>query len=47
MASNLTQKRIQLIGEKYHVKTQLSYEELYPGETNPGAKISLLVPIVE
>ncbi len=47
MASNLTQKRIQLIGEKYQVKTQLSYEELYPGETNPGAKITLLVPIVE
>jgi len=47
MASNLTQKRIQLIGEKYQVKTQLSYEELSPGETNPGAKITLLVPIVE
>ena len=47
MASNLTQKRIQLIGEKYRVKTQIKNEELYPGETNPGAKITLLVPIVE
>ncbi|QIA06849.1 sensor histidine kinase [Draconibacterium halophilum] len=47
MASSLTQKRIQLIGEKYHVKTTLYYEELYPGKTNPGAKITLLVPIVE
>ena len=47
MASNLTEKRIQLIGEKYRVKTKLQYETLYPGETNPGAKITLLVPIVE
>ncbi|MDX8338206.1 histidine kinase [Draconibacterium sp. IB214405] len=46
MASTLTQKRIQLIGEKYRIKTKIEYEELYPGEVNPGAKITLLVPIV-
>ncbi|HYQ58878.1 MAG TPA: histidine kinase [Draconibacterium sp.] len=47
MASNLTNKRIQLIGDKYHVKTRLSCEELLPGAPNPGAKITLIVPIVE
>ncbi|WP_347838963.1 histidine kinase [uncultured Draconibacterium sp.] len=47
LASSLTNKRIQLIGEKYRVKTQLNYEELFPGKTNPGAKITLLLPIVE
>lgn len=47
MASTLTQKRIQLIGEKYRVETKLEHEELYPGKPNPGAKITLLVPIIE
>ncbi|WP_321368931.1 histidine kinase [uncultured Draconibacterium sp.] len=47
MASTLTQKRIQLIGEKYHVKTKIEFTDLYPEELNPGAKITLLVPIVD
>lgn len=47
MASTLTQKRIQLIGEKYHVKTKIEYADLYPGEPNPGAKITILLPIVD
>ncbi len=46
MASSLTSKRIQLLGEKYEVKTKLDIEELYPDKENPGAKVNLVVPII-
>ncbi len=46
MASSLSNKRIQLLGEKYNVNTKLVIEELHPGKENPGAKISLFVPII-
>jgi len=46
MASSINNKRIQLLGEKYKVKTNLVIEELYPGKENPGARISLFVPII-
>ena len=40
----LTQKRLQIIGERFKVKTNIQIEELYHGETNPGTKITLTVP---
>jgi len=46
MASSINNKRIQLLGEKYKVKTKLVIEELHPGKENPGARISLYVPII-
>lgn len=46
MASNLTQKRIRLIGEKYKVEAGFNKEELDPGKENPGARITLIVPVI-
>lgn len=47
MASEITQKRLLLIGEKYGVKTEFNVYELYPGNENPGAKVSLTVPFLD
>lgn len=46
MASEITKKRLQLIGEKCNVKTKLSVSDLLPGEENPGTKITLVIPVM-
>ncbi|RIJ49466.1 hypothetical protein D1614_07970 [Maribellus luteus] len=47
ISSSLTQKRVKLLGDKYKVQTGIHAEELYPGNENPGARITLILPIIE
>lgn len=47
ISSSLTQKRVKLLGDKYKVQAEIQSEELYPGEENPGARITLILPIIE
>nr|WP_282189146.1 sensor histidine kinase [Maribellus sp. YY47] len=47
ISSSLTKKRVKLLGEKYKVDTVISTEERTPGAENPGARIVLILPIIE
>ncbi len=47
ISSSLTQKRVKLLGDKYKVQTGIHAEELCPGNENPGARITLILPIIE
>ncbi|MFV0268483.1 MAG: hypothetical protein ACK5HT_15255 [Draconibacterium sp.] len=47
ISSSLTQKRVKLLGDKYNIQAGIQSEELYPGEENPGARITLILPIIE
>ncbi|MFV0589887.1 MAG: histidine kinase [Draconibacterium sp.] len=47
ISSSLTKKRIKLLGDKYKIDAEIMEEELYPGEENPGARIILVLPIID
>jgi hypothetical protein len=41
---DLTRKRLELLGRKYHVPTRISFTEAFPGEENPGTRVEIIVP---
>jgi len=43
---DLTKKRLKLLGKRYKVRTKLIISELYPGQSNPGARITFIFPII-
>jgi len=47
ISSSLTKKRVKLLGEKYKVDAVITTEERTPGTENPGARIVLILPIIE
>lgn len=47
ISSSLTKKRVKLLGDKYKIHTGVTEEELFPGEENPGARIILILPILD
>ncbi len=47
MASTLTRKRIQLLGEKHGVDTRIVVTDANPGAENPGTKVTLVLPILD
>jgi len=47
ISSSLTTKRVKLLGDKYNIQAGITEEELYPGEENPGARIILILPILD
>lgn len=46
MGVSLTKKRLQLIGDRYEVKSEIITEELYPGMEYPGTRIKMVVPVI-
>ena len=40
-----TQKRIEIVRKLYGVKIKVSIEEMYPGEKDPGTKVTLGFPV--
>ncbi|MBU1013462.1 MAG: histidine kinase, partial [Bacteroidetes bacterium] len=43
---DLTKKRLELLGKRYKVRTKLIISELYPGQSNPGARITFIFPTI-
>jgi hypothetical protein len=41
----ITRKRLNLLGQKYGIKTGITYSEKSPGLPNPGTKIEIIVPV--
>ncbi len=46
MGVSLTHKRLQLIGNRYNIKSEIITEELNPGHKYPGTRIKMNVPII-
>lgn len=46
MGTTLTRKRIQLIGERLKIDTDIITEERNPGEKYPGTRVKMIVPIL-
>ena len=44
LGMEMTRKRLNLLGEKYDVKTSIVYSEPFPGHQNPGTRVALVVP---
>jgi hypothetical protein len=45
MGMKLTDKRLKLIGEKYHVRTSIHIESINPGQLLPGTRVEVVVPV--
>ncbi len=41
---NITRKRLALLKKKYGTETSIQYSETSPGATNPGTKVTIIVP---
>jgi LytS/YehU family sensor histidine kinase len=46
MGMKLTGKRLRLIGEKYHVQTEIKIESINPGDLFPGTRVEVIVPVI-
>jgi two-component sensor histidine kinase len=46
MGVSITEKRLKLIGERLKMNSEIITEELFPGNPNPGTRITLQVPMV-
>jgi ligand-binding sensor domain-containing protein len=46
LGMDITRKRLQLLSQKYGVKTGIEYSELTPGAINPGTKVVIFVPFL-
>jgi LytS/YehU family sensor histidine kinase len=44
MGTEMTRKRVALLGKKFGVKTSVNYFEMFPGSSNPGTRVVLVVP---
>jgi len=42
---DITRKRLNLLGQKYGIKTGITYKEKSPGLPNPGTRIEIIVPV--
>lgn len=46
LGTQITRKRLEILGKKYGLKTTIYHEEVFPGEAFPGARIIIVVPIL-
>jgi two-component sensor histidine kinase len=46
LGMQMTRKRLELLGKKYHVETKIDVSEISPGSPNPGTKAVLIVPFI-
>lgn len=45
MGVGITQKRLKVIGRRFHVETLIEISETAPDKTNPGTRVRIVVPI--
>ncbi len=45
LSTEVTRRRLELLGKKHKVHTSLTYHEAQPGQVNPGTKVVIVVPV--
>ena len=46
MSMEMTRKRIAILGKKYKADTSIEVTEAFPGQTNPGTRVVIVLPVV-
>ena len=46
LGMEMTRKRLELLGRKYHVQTGVEFSEAFPGRENPGTLVILVIPLI-
>ena len=41
---DLNRKRLELLGEKFNIKTRIEFNEAFPDRENPGTRVEIVVP---
>lgn len=44
LSMDMIRKRLEIIGKKMKVKTGMEISETYPGRSNPGTRVTLIIP---
>jgi two-component sensor histidine kinase len=44
LGMEMTRKRLELLSRKFSIQTALNFSETYPGRTNPGTRVVLVLP---
>ena len=44
LGMEMTRKRLELLGRKFSVKTRIEFSEAFPGHSNPGTTVVLIIP---
>ena len=44
MGMAITRKRLDLLGDKFKVSTNINISETEPGSANPGTRVEIIVP---
>jgi len=45
LSTEVTRRRLELLGKKHKVHTAITYHEANPGQINPGTKVVIVVPV--
>ena len=45
LSTEVTRRRLELLGKKHKVHTSVTYHEVHPGQVNPGTKVVIIVPV--
>jgi LytS/YehU family sensor histidine kinase len=45
LGMDMTRKRLELLGRKYSVNTMVECSEAFPGQVNPGTRVTLIIPV--
>jgi hypothetical protein len=45
LGMEMTRKRLDILGKKFKSPIKIEFSEMYPGSTNPGTKVVLVVPV--
>jgi len=45
LSTEVTRRRLELLGKKHKVHTAITYHEVQPGQINPGTKVVIVVPV--
>jgi len=46
LGTQITRKRLEILGKKYDLEATIHHEEVFPGSAFPGARIVIVVPIL-
>ena len=41
---DLNRKRLELLGEKFNIKTRIVFSDAFPDRENPGTRVEIVVP---
>jgi ligand-binding sensor domain-containing protein/two-component sensor histidine kinase len=45
LGMEMTRKRLELLGKKFSIRTKIEFFEAYPGKTNPGTRVEVVLPV--